>query len=160
MSADPCQDFDKFACGGWRSRNPIPKSQSQWTQFKKLWQHEETLLRDVIERQANSSGIDSMVISDIHVVLYYSFLYYIYNNYCTVYSKVYSLMIFTYYYTAYTCNLIIAIFLLSSSIYPSFTVLNLYFIFYSLSCIWSLISIVYTHLSSIIYHLSSIIYHL
>ncbi|XP_046850701.1 endothelin-converting enzyme 1-like [Xenia sp. Carnegie-2017] len=56
MSVHPCEDFDKFACGGWRSLNPIPESQSQWTQFTKLWKHEETLLRDLIQRQENSSA--------------------------------------------------------------------------------------------------------
>lgn len=69
MSVHPCEDFDKFACGGWRSLNPIPESQSQWTQFTKLWKHEETLLRDLIQRQDNSSGMLSKLF------LFYKFCY-------------------------------------------------------------------------------------
>lgn len=60
-SIDPCEDFDKFACGGWRKQNPIPKANAEWTKFLKLWESEERILKNEIERQAkspeNSSGL-------------------------------------------------------------------------------------------------------
>lgn len=35
-SIDPCQDFYKFACSGWVSKNPIPQSQTSWDQLSFL----------------------------------------------------------------------------------------------------------------------------
>lgn len=32
-TADPCQDFFQYACGGWIKKNSIPTSKSGWSQF-------------------------------------------------------------------------------------------------------------------------------
>lgn len=36
MSADPCEDFAQFACGGWTKKNLIPESKSSYNTFTKL----------------------------------------------------------------------------------------------------------------------------
>jgi len=36
LTADPCDDFFQFACGGWIKSHPIPDTKSRWTQFDVL----------------------------------------------------------------------------------------------------------------------------
>ena len=57
LMTDPCRDFDQFACGGWRQRYPIPKSSSEISVFSQLWNDEEKVLKDLIEKQVDNSGI-------------------------------------------------------------------------------------------------------
>jgi putative endopeptidase len=50
-SVDPCVDFYKFSCGGWKTKNPIPADQSSWSVYGKLtYENQQFLwgiLRDV-----------------------------------------------------------------------------------------------------------------
>jgi len=33
LTADPCEDFFQYACGGWVDKHPIPDKASHWNQF-------------------------------------------------------------------------------------------------------------------------------
>jgi endothelin-converting enzyme len=47
-SADPCEDFYQFSCGGWVRNNPIPDGKSLWGTFGKLDQQNQLVVRNVL----------------------------------------------------------------------------------------------------------------
>ncbi|XP_060614861.2 endothelin-converting enzyme 1 isoform X1 [Anolis sagrei] len=48
-SVDPCEDFFRFSCGGWTKANPIPDGHSRWGTFNKLWEHNQAILKHLLE---------------------------------------------------------------------------------------------------------------
>ncbi len=54
-TVDPCVDFYQFACGGWRTRNPIPSDQSRWSRFSVLAEQNRATLHDILEAAAKPS---------------------------------------------------------------------------------------------------------
>jgi putative endopeptidase len=51
-SANPCTDFYKFADGGWIASHPIPPAYSSWGTFNILLNHNQDVLRQVLEAAA------------------------------------------------------------------------------------------------------------
>jgi len=48
IEADPCQDFYRFACGGWMDSNEIPEGKSKWGRFYELRDMVDNALKAIV----------------------------------------------------------------------------------------------------------------
>ena len=55
-SVSPCDDFYKFADGGWLKNNPIPADRSGWGVFNQLRDQNEAVLHQILEEAAKDKS--------------------------------------------------------------------------------------------------------
>src|SRR5882672_9208921 len=48
-SANACQDFNRFANGGWIDKNPIPAAYSRWGRFELLDEQNQNVLHGILD---------------------------------------------------------------------------------------------------------------
>ena len=68
-SVDPTQDFFHYANGDWLKANPIPGDHSSWGSFDILFQHNQEILRQVVEEAAKKKakqGSDTQKVADFY----------------------------------------------------------------------------------------------
>ncbi|NXI43417.1 NEP protein, partial [Galbula dea] len=53
-TAEPCQDFYQYACGGWLQRNVIPETSFRYSNFDILRDELEVVLKDVLSKPSSN----------------------------------------------------------------------------------------------------------
>jgi len=63
-SVSACQDFNQFASGGWKAKNPIPGAYSVWGRFTQLDEQNQNVLHDILEglpKKKNLTGNEQKI---------------------------------------------------------------------------------------------------
>ena len=70
-SADPCEDFNEFACGGWRSKHTIPDSKTRIGTFDSLNEIMKQQLKELLDKY----DLQAKLKTDSAAVSYSAYLY-------------------------------------------------------------------------------------
>ncbi|XP_057314854.1 endothelin-converting enzyme homolog [Hydractinia symbiolongicarpus] len=60
-SADPCEDFYAFSCGGWKEKHDIPASENEITSFTVLTKEIENAIHDLLKEEPKEGESDALV---------------------------------------------------------------------------------------------------